>query len=78
MNEAEEKDNQEYEFTPRLEAIPTGSLRLDLAIGAGGISNGQFVEISGAESCGKTTLCQHIVAEAQKMDRLCAWMTDHL
>ncbi|OGO39403.1 MAG: hypothetical protein A2W35_13270 [Chloroflexi bacterium RBG_16_57_11] len=78
MSQAEEKKNPEYEFTPRLAAIPTGSLGLDLALGAGGISCGQFVEISGTESSGKTTLCQHIVAHAQRMERLCAWIdTDH-
>lgn len=78
MSEAEEKDARQHEFAPSLEAIPTGSLRLDLALGAGGISCGQFVEISGAESSGKTTLCQHIIAEAQQMGRLCAWIdTDH-
>jgi recombination protein RecA len=78
MNEAEEIDPREKDFSPRLAAIPTGSLRLDLALGAGGISCGQFVEISGSESSGKTTLCQHIVAEAQQMNRLCAWIdADH-
>ncbi len=35
---------------------------------------GQFVEISGVESCGKTTLCQHIVSQAQQMGRLCVWI----
>ena len=78
MSKAEEKDNPEDKFAHRLAAIPTGSLRLDLGLGEGGISCGQFVEISGAESSGKTTLCQHIVAEAQQMGRQCAWIdTDH-
>jgi recombination protein RecA len=78
MSEAEALDPREKELDPRLAAIPTGSLRLDLALGAGGISCGQFVEISGAESSGKTTLCQHIVANAQQMKRSCAWIdADH-
>ncbi len=63
---------------PKLPAIPSGSLRLDIVLGEGGIACGQFVEISGVESSGKTTLCQHIIAEAQRMDRLCAWIdADH-
>ncbi|HKY84844.1 MAG TPA: DNA recombination/repair protein RecA, partial [Anaerolineales bacterium] len=46
--------------------VPTGSLALDLALGVGGIPRGRVTEIFGPESSGKTTLCQHIVAEAQK------------
>jgi recombination protein RecA len=64
----------EYGPFQKLPAIPSGSLRLDIALGEGGIPSGQFVEISGDESSGKTTLCQHIIAEAQRMDRLCAWI----
>lgn len=61
-----------------IRAIPTGSLRLDIALGTGGIARGQFVEITGPESSGKTTLCQHILAEAQKLGYLCAYIdTDH-
>lgn len=54
---------------PRMnvEVIPSGSLALDLAIGVGGIPRGRIVEIYGPEASGKTTLCQHIVAEAQKI-----------
>ncbi len=48
-----------------VEAIPTGSLSLDLALGVGGIPRGRITEIYGPESSGKTTICQHIVAEAQ-------------
>lgn len=50
-----------------VEAIPTGSLSLDLALGVGGIPRGRITEIYGPESSGKTTICQHIVAEAQRM-----------
>ena len=49
-----------------VEAIPTGSLSLDLALGIGGVPKGRIVEIYGPESSGKTTLALHIVAEAQK------------
>jgi recombination protein RecA len=49
-----------------IEAIPTGSLALDLALGIGGIPRGRITEIFGTESSGKTTLAQHIIAEAQK------------
>ena len=50
-----------------VEAIPTGSLSLDLALGIGGVPKGRIVEIYGPESSGKTTLALHIVASAQKM-----------
>jgi recombination protein RecA len=50
----------------RVGAIPTGSLSLDLALGVGGIPCGRVTEIYGPESSGKTTLCQHIIAEAQR------------
>ena len=50
-----------------VEIIPTGSLSLDLALGVGGIPRGRITEIYGPESSGKTTLCLHIVAEAQKL-----------
>src|SRR5512138_3370292 len=46
------------------ESFPTGSLSLDIALGVGGIPRGRITEIYGPESSGKTTLCQHIVAEA--------------
>jgi recombination protein RecA len=51
---------------PPIEAIPTGSLALDLALGIGGIPRGRITEIFGPESSGKTTLAQHIIAEAQQ------------
>src|SRR6266487_4486694 len=49
-----------------IEAIPTGSLALDLALGVGGVPRGRITEIYGPESSGKTTLCQHIIANAQR------------
>ena len=49
-----------------VEAISTGSLSLDLALGIGGVPRGRIVEIYGPESCGKTTLALHVVASAQK------------
>jgi recombination protein RecA len=54
--------------------IPTGSLRLDLALGTGGILRGQIIEIAGPAASGKTTLCQHILAEAQKLGGICAYI----
>ncbi len=54
--------------------IPTGSLSLDLALGVGGIPRGRVTEIYGPEASGKTTLAQHIVAEAQKMGGVCAFI----
>jgi recombination protein RecA len=57
-----------------VEAIPTGSLSLDLALGVGGIPRGRVTEIYGPEASGKTTLAQHIVAEAQKMGGVCAFI----
>lgn len=52
--------------TERVEAIPTGSISLDLALGVGGIPRGRITELFGSESSGKTTLALHIIAEAQK------------
>jgi recombination protein RecA len=57
-----------------IEAIPTGSLSLDLALGIGGIPLGRITEIYGPESSGKTTLCQHIVAEVQKRGGTAAYV----
>src|SRR6266702_2779833 len=50
----------------QVEVIPTGSIALDLALGVGGIPRGRVTEIYGPESSGKTTLCQHIIANAQR------------
>ena len=57
-----------------VETIPTGSLSLDIALGVGGIPRGRVIEIYGPEASGKTTICQHIIAEAQKMGGLCAFI----
>ncbi len=57
-----------------VDAIPTGSLSLDLALGIGGVPRGRVTEIYGPESSGKTTLCQHIVAEAQRRGGVCAYV----
>ncbi len=54
--------------------IPTGSISLDIALGVGGVPRGRIVEIYGPESSGKTTLCQHIVAEAQRLGGICAYI----
>ncbi len=58
----------------QVEAIPTGSLSLDLALGVGGIPRARITEIYGPESSGKTTLCLHIVAEAQRMGGMAAFI----
>jgi len=57
-----------------IEAIPTGALSLDYALGIGGIPRGRVTEIYGPESSGKTTLCLHVIAEAQKMGGLAAFI----
>src|SRR5512137_2638296 len=62
------------EALPDIAAIPTGSLVLDLALGVGGIPRGRVIEIFGPEGSGKTTLCQHIVAEAQAMGGVAAYI----
>src|SRR5436189_5049449 len=56
----------------RVNAIPTGALSLDLALGIGGVPRGRIVEIFGPESSGKTTLIYHVLAEAQKLGGVCA------
>ena len=58
----------------QVDAIPTGSLSLDLALGVGGIPRGRITEIFGPESSGKTTVCQHIVAECQKLGGTAAFI----
>ena len=57
-----------------VDSIPTGSLALDLALGIGGVPRGRVTEIYGPESAGKTTVCQHIVAEAQKRGGVCGYI----
>ena len=57
-----------------VDVIPTGSLSLDIALGVGGVPRGRITEIYGPESSGKTTVCQHIVAEAQRLGGTCAFV----
>jgi recombination protein RecA len=62
----------------KVEAIPTGALSIDLALGVGGVPRGRIVEIFGPESSGKTTLVYEIIAQAQKMGGICAFIdTEH-
>ena len=58
----------------RIEAVPTGAINLDAAIGVGGIPRGRVTEIYGPESSGKTTLCLHVVANAQKLGGVAAFI----
>jgi recombination protein RecA len=58
----------------QVESIPTGSLSLDIALGVGGVPRGRVIEVYGPESSGKTTLAQHIVAEAQQRGGICAFV----
>ncbi|NBV76588.1 recombinase RecA [bacterium] len=62
--------------TPKvdIDAIPTGSIGIDWALGIGGLPRGRIIEIFGPESSGKTTLCLHAVAEAQKKGGICAFI----
>ena len=57
-----------------VDAIPTGSVGLDIALGVGGLPRGRIIEIYGPESSGKTTLALHVVAEAQKKGGICAFI----
>jgi recombination protein RecA len=57
-----------------IEAIPTGALSLDIALGIGGLPRGRIVEIYGPESSGKSTLAMHVVAEAQRNGGICAYI----
>ncbi|MBN2306214.1 MAG: recombinase RecA [Anaerolineae bacterium] len=58
----------------QVEVIPTGSLAIDLALGVGGLPRGRITEIYGPESSGKTTLCLHVIAEAQAKGGTCAFV----
>src|SRR5580704_958333 len=62
--------------TPKVDvnAIPTGSIGVDWALGIGGLPRGRIIEIFGPESSGKTTLCLHAIAEAQKKGGICAFI----
>ena len=57
-----------------VEVVPTGSISLDIALGVGGVPKGRIIEIYGPESSGKTTLCQHIIAESQALGGVCAFI----
>ena len=57
-----------------VESIPSGSLSLDIALGVGGFPRGRVVEIYGPESSGKTTLCLHLIAEAQRLGGICGFV----
>src|SRR5579875_3178752 len=57
-----------------IEAVSTGSMALDLALGVGGLPRGRIVEIYGPESSGKSTLAMHVVAEAQRNGGICAYI----
>ncbi|MFZ2049657.1 MAG: recombinase RecA [Solirubrobacteraceae bacterium] len=58
----------------RVDAIPTGALALDIALGIGGVPKGRIVEVFGPESSGKTTLIYHVLAEAQRLGGVCAFI----
>ncbi|MGB3714919.1 MAG: recombinase RecA [Candidatus Promineifilaceae bacterium] len=58
----------------QVDVIPTGSLALDIALGVGGLPRGRVIEIYGPEASGKTTLSQHVIAEAQRSGGLCAFI----
>ena len=62
------------DHTKQVPAIPTGALTLDIAVGVGGVPRGRVIEIFGPESSGKTTLVLHIIANAQKMGGLAAFI----
>nr|MBP8976765.1 DNA recombination/repair protein RecA [Bacteroidota bacterium] len=58
----------------KIDAISTGSISLDAALGIGGVPRGRVVEIYGPESSGKTTICLHVIAEAQKQGGIAAFI----
>jgi recombination protein RecA len=58
----------------QIDVIPTGSLALDIALGVGGLPRGRVIEVYGPEASGKTTLCQHVVAVAQRSGGLCSFI----
>ncbi len=66
------------EAAQHIDVIPTGSISLDIALGVGGIPRGRITEIYGPESSGKTTICLHVIAEAQKQGGVAAFIdTEH-
>jgi recombination protein RecA len=63
-----------HKLYQEVKVIPTGSLSLDIALGAGGLPRGRIVEVYGPESSGKTTLALHVVAQGQKQGGICAFI----
>ncbi len=64
----------DHKLFNQISVIPTGSLGLDIALGVGGLARGRIMEVYGPESSGKTTLALHVVAEAQKLGGICAFI----
>src|ERR671926_1213126 len=64
----------EHSMSDGLTIIPTGSIALDIALGVGGIPRGRIVEVFGPEGSGKTTVCLHIIAEAQRQGGIAAFI----
>src|SRR5215831_3245842 len=64
----------EHRAHDKVECIPTGSIALDLALGIGGVPRGRVTEVYGPESSGKTTLCLHIIANAQRRGGVAAFV----
>ena len=64
----------DHDVSRDIQAVSTGSLGLDIALGVGGLPRGRVVEIYGPESSGKTTLALHTIAEAQKKGGICAFI----
>src|SRR6476661_10666917 len=62
----------EAQLRMAVDTIPTGSIALDIALGVGGVPRGRVVEVFGPEASGKTTLVQHVIAEAQRRGGVCA------
>src|SRR5574341_2078788 len=58
----------------QVDVIPTGSLALDIALGVGGIPRGRVTEIYGPEASGKTTLCLHVISQAQRIGGICSFI----
>jgi recombination protein RecA len=64
----------DYTGRMQVEGIPTGSIALDMALGGSGVPRGRVTEVYGPESSGKTTLCYHVMAEAQKLGGVAAYI----
>ncbi len=64
----------EAQKVKKMDVIPTGAISLDIALGVGGVPRGRIIEVYGPESSGKTTLTLHMIAEAQKLGGICAFV----